>query len=283
MKFVYFGYDFMLPSIQRLIEDGHQLAGIFSFPCDNVFNFNQQCQDLAGHLNIPFIQSPATETHLKNFLDGGCNLFLAAGYPHKIPAIDETQARAINIHPTHLPKGRGIMPIPHIIREHVDRAAGFTIHKMTQDFDAGDIIAQHKITLDKTETVETYSAKISIHAPDLLSQTMQNLETLWDSAQKQNEKEATHIKMPTEQDRLLDWNASLKNLDATGRAFGRFGCLAHWDNQLWVVYEYNFWHENHKLEPGTIAAQTSREIIIAAKDGFFCIKSCQVIEEPKSA
>ena len=47
MKFVYFGYDFMLGTVHRLLDDGHELAGIFSFPCDNVFNFNVETTALA--------------------------------------------------------------------------------------------------------------------------------------------------------------------------------------------------------------------------------------------
>ena len=50
MKFVYFGYDMMLGCARRLIADGHQLAGIFTFPCDNVFNFNIETVALARQL-----------------------------------------------------------------------------------------------------------------------------------------------------------------------------------------------------------------------------------------
>ena len=101
MKFVFFGYDFMLPSVIRLIEDGHELIGIMSFECDNVFNFNQSCQELAKAHKIPFIQSRATQQHIEQFLSQDCEVFLSAGYPHKIPHIGEEKAYAINIHPTY--------------------------------------------------------------------------------------------------------------------------------------------------------------------------------------
>jgi methionyl-tRNA formyltransferase len=139
MKFVFFGYDFMLPSVIRLIEDGHDLIGIMSFECDNVFNFNQSCQELAKAHKIPLIMSRVTEEHIGKFLHDGCECFLSAGYPHKIPHIDESKAYAINIHPTYLPHARGMMPIPRIIMDNISTAAGFTAHKMTQKFDGGDI------------------------------------------------------------------------------------------------------------------------------------------------
>lgn len=54
MKFVYFGYDFMLESVQRLLSEGHEPIGVFSFECDNVFNFNVKTRELAERLDIPF-------------------------------------------------------------------------------------------------------------------------------------------------------------------------------------------------------------------------------------
>ncbi len=278
MKLVFFGYDFMLPSIQRLIVEEQELIGIFSFPCDNIFNFNTECQALAGRLNIPFIQSPASQTHIHNFEEQGCDLFISAGYPHKIPL--PKSARALNIHPTYLPKGRGMMPIPRLIIDDVKDAAGFTAHKMTDKFDAGDILLQHKFDLSPSETVETYTAKIALHAPDMVSDLVANLDKYWDSARPQNQEDASWLSMPTDYDRLMDFNATVNEIDAAGRAFGGFGSLADFDGQLWVVYAYDFWQEKHNLPAGTIAARLSREIVIAAQDGFVVLKDPKILQNP---
>jgi len=265
----------MLPAIRPLLDEGHELLGIFSFDCDNVFNFNHECQALAQTCSAPFILSQAEDFHLTGFLEKGAEVFLSAGYPYKIPKIDETQAYGVNIHPTYLPHARGLMPIPRIIMDEMKDAAGFTAHKMTQEFDAGDILMQEKFTLHARETVETYSAKIAIRAPDMISKLMENLPTLWSKAKPQNEKKASNFRAPTTEERLMDWSKSVHDIDRIGRAFGRFGSLAQFKNQIWVVYDYDFWEETHSFTPGDIAAQLSREITIAAKDGFVCLKECQ--------
>ncbi len=270
MKFVYFGYDFMLPSIFRLLEDGHELMGVMSFECDNIFNFNQAAQRLAEAKNVPFILSPANEDHIKQFEDDGCELLLAAGYAFKIP--EAVKAKAINIHPTYLPKGRGMMPLPFIIRDNIEDAAGFTAHKMTQQFDAGDILKQQKISLTPNETVESYTAKVAINAPDFISDLIANINDYWTNATPQDKAQASHYKAPTDSDRLLNWSKSVVEIDKTARAFGRFGSIADFDNRLWVVYDHDFWVEEHQLPLGSIAAMTSREIAIAAKDGFILLK-----------
>jgi methionyl-tRNA formyltransferase len=280
MKFVFFGYDFMLPSVIRLIEGGHELIGIMSFECDNVFNFNQSCQELAKAHKIPFILSHATDEHIEQFLSKGCEAFLSAGYPHKIPHIDENKAYAINIHPTHLPQARGMMPIPRIIMDNIHSAAGFTAHKMTQNFDGGDILRQIKFPLNKHETVETYTAKIAMRAPDMVADLFEFLPSYWKSASAQNPKKASHFKAPTDQDRVIDWSKPVKDIDATARAFGRFGSVALFDNRVWIVYSHAVWEEKHNHQPGLIVAGLSREIVIAAADGYVCLKEFQ--EAPQS-
>lgn len=278
MKFVYFGYDFMLPAVKHLIAEGHELLGIFSFDCDNVFNFNTDCIALAQKQDVPFILSPAEDFHLKSFLDLNAEIFLAAGYPHKIPPIDEKQAYAVNVHPTHLPKARGLMPIPQIIMSHINEAAGFTAHKMTQKFDAGDILLQKKFDLDNRETVESYCEKIVARAPDMFAELFKNLPSLWDNAEPQNNDEATYLKPPADAERLFQWNKTVQEIDAVGRAFGHFGSLAQFNEQTWVVYDYAIKEEKHDLKPGEIAKQQEQEITIAAKNGFIHLKEFQKVQ-----
>ena len=278
MKFVYLGYDFMLPAIRRLVDEGHELTGIFSFDCDNIFNFNQACQELAQREEAPFILSKIEDFHIQKFIQEGTEVFLSAGYPYKIPEIDEKSCYGVNVHPTYLPKARGIMPIPKIILDNMQEAAGFSAHKITSEFDQGDILLQLKFPLDKQETVETYGSKIAMRAPDAFSELLANLANLWANASKQNNKKATFIKPPQEEERVFDWNLKVKDIDRIGRAFGRFGSLADFDGRRWVVTNYDYWEEKHARKPGEIAAILSREVTIAAKDGFICLKDFQPLD-----
>ncbi|MCC6597556.1 MAG: hypothetical protein IT559_02055 [Alphaproteobacteria bacterium] len=275
MKFVYFGYDFMLPSILRLQEAGHELMAVFSFACDGIFNFNHECQALCRAQRIPFILSPAEDFHIAGLLEQGAQCFLAAGYPYKIPPIEENAAYAVNVHPSRLPLARGLMPVPRIIMGDIKKAAGLTAHKMTPVFDGGDILSQCGFTLDSRETVETYCAKIAMRAPDMLCALMENLPSLWAGAKPQNQAKASTFSPPAEHERILDWNKTVAEIDRTGRSFGRFGSLADIGGARFIVFAYDFWQEKHVFAPGHIAAHLSREVTIAAKDGFVCLKDFQ--------
>ena len=111
-----------------------------------------------------------------------------------------------------------------------------------------------------------------MRAPDILSMIFSDLPTYWKDAKTQNEKKASYLAAPDDAMRLLDWNYPVEKLDRIARAFGRYGSLAKFDNDTWVVYAHDAWEEKHNMKPGTVALRLSREIVLAAKDGFFCIK-----------
>lgn len=274
MKFVYFGYDFMLDGVKRLLAEGHELAGVFTFECDNIFNFNREIIALAQDLGVKIVLGKPEDLHLDYFLDHGAECFLAAGYPFKIPPVPGDRAYAINLHPSLLPLGRGIMPSPYIIMHHPE-AAGVTLHKMSQAFDAGDILHQEAFKISPRESVETLSARVALRGPDILSMVMADLPQYWNKAKPQNHKKALHFPPPDDRMRTLGWSAGVEHIDKTARAFGRYGSLAHFDDSLWVVYALGVWQERHSLTPGSVACRQSREIVIAAKDGFVCLTDFQ--------
>lgn len=278
MKFVYFGYDFMLGAVERLIADGHELIGVFSFECDNIFNFNSKTKALTDQLDIPFTAQKPKKIDIQVFMDEGADVFLSAGYPYKIPDIDDEHAYGLNVHPSLLPKGRGIMPTPTIIMQSPE-VCGFSVHKLSPIFDDGDILYQKSIQIDDNDDVETISARIAIAVPDVMSKLMKDLPEYWQHAIPQNKEEASTFPMPDQNMRMLHWSHPVEKIKLTGRAFGRFGCLAHLDGTLWAVYNFNAWKEQHNYAPGEIVCVLSREIIVAAKDGFVCLKELQELAD----
>lgn len=274
MKFVYCGYDFMLGTVRRLMADGHELIGIFTFPCDNVLNYNVETVALAEELKIPISFEKPREEDIELLRDRGAKVFFVAGYLYKIPNV--RPAYGINIHPSLLPKGRCIMPIPHILMDHPE-AAGFTIHKLAEKLDSGDIIHQVPLPLSSNETVETLSGRMALRAPEAMSKVMSDIETFWNNAKPQNESEATHYPPPDDAMRFLDWNLPLERLDKIARAFGHFGCLAQVGQNRYVVYAHDVRKENHTLTPGVVAAQNNDGMAVAANGGFFILKTVQKI------
>ena len=67
--------------------------------------------------------------------------------------------------------------------------------------------------------------------------------------------------------------APVKKIDATVRAFGRFGSMAFLGNKTYVVTNCEVWPEKHIMKPGTIALTENENLIVAALDGFVRLKN----------
>ncbi len=281
MKFCFIGYDHSVDIAMRLIQDGHELLKLFTFPCDNEFAYNTQIHELAKHKNVAITETPMTPEDIDDLIAQGCHLFLSAGYPSKIPPISEDKAFAINVHPTYLPRARGVMPLPYVLM-HDHEAAGFSIHKMTQEFDAGDILYQQRIMIDDNTDIETLSARIGVYSPHAVSQVVQNIDEHWNNASPQDHDKASEHPTPKNAMRTLNWNDPLDLSCSRGRAFGRFGVIANIENnagatQKLAVFQMSGWKDEHGHENGTLIRSAPREIVIAISDGYICLQDFKVI------
>jgi len=278
MRFVFLGYDLMLPIAKRLINDGHELVAIMSFPCDQYFNYNLNAQSLAKKHGADYIESPISSVHINSFYEKEVDLFVSAGYPHKIPFIREERAYSINVHPSFLPEARGMMPIPHIIVEKIKSAAGFTIHKLSEDFDKGDILHQEKILLENDDSVESYSSKIIIHAPAALSNLLGEIKEKWKDTVPQDEDYATYFPPPDDATRTLHWEDNVKDIQRRAAAFGRYGCYGMVGKKRLNIFALDGWEEPHQYKPGACVSIQNNIAIIAARDGFITIKDFSLPE-----
>lgn len=82
--------------------------------------------------------------------------------------------------------------------------------------------------------------------------------------------------MPGLEDRTLSWSLSVEEIDKRVRAFGNFDSCAVLDGKEWIVQDAVCWVERHDHEPGTVIARTGREILVAASDGYVCLRSFRI-------
>lgn len=277
MKIAYCGYDFFHACLRNLLDAGHDVRHIFTFPCDGRFNYNEYIGEIARARSIPVSEQPVTEQTIQALEQQGIELLITAGYQYKIPRLDGTRIRGINIHPTLLPQGRGVWPLPWVILKKLKRS-GVTIHKLSEDWDAGDIVLQREYSVSDTEVLESLSCKTQMLAVDMLNDVITNIDSLWQNAQPQRLQEGqdnSYWPMPGEQARYIDWNMTVAEIDRIVRAFGKFSALANFDDTLWNVYDVSVWSEQHESIPGSKVHVTNTETVIAAADGYVCLRYFQ--------
>ena len=96
------------------------------------------------------------------------DFIVLAGYLRLIPSnvIDVYKKRIINIHPSLLPKygGKGMWGtnVHKLVIENKEAESGITIHYVSERYDEGEIIEQHRCEVLFCDTVEILQKKISL-------------------------------------------------------------------------------------------------------------------------
>lgn len=124
------------------------------------------------------------------FAELGPDLILCNSYSMKLGAdlLGIVGGNAINAHAALLPRNRGPNPIQWAII-HGERVTGVTLHYMTDDIDAGDIVAQAEVRIAPDDTW--------VSVRDNVNQTLRALI----AAQLPRILEATNGRTPQDQDR----------------------------------------------------------------------------------
>ncbi len=101
--------------------------------------------------------------------DGGAKLVVLAGYMRIIdPAVVERwHGRIINIHPSLLPKYRGLHTHRRVLRAG-DREHGASVHFVTAELDGGPVIAQVHVPVLPDDTEATLAARLLVQEHRLL-------------------------------------------------------------------------------------------------------------------
>ncbi|MEE4281061.1 MAG: phosphoribosylglycinamide formyltransferase [Pseudomonadales bacterium] len=106
---------------------------------------------------------------------------LLLGYMKKLGelTLEKYSGRIINTHPARLPKFGGKGFYGRAVHEAViaaeEKESGATIHLVEKDYDSGPILAQSRVTVDKTDDAERLEAKVKLSEQRLLVATLRQL------------------------------------------------------------------------------------------------------------
>ena len=142
----------------------------YSFPInvDLIISNNSKAKGLniAKKYNIPFLFVPYKN---QNYFERMClfelrkkkiKLLCLAGFMKVLSSqfIRSFNGKIINIHPSLLPKYKGLNTYKKVLKNK-ERYSGCSVHYVSNKLDAGKVILQKKIFLDKNETEKTLKLK----------------------------------------------------------------------------------------------------------------------------
>jgi len=102
-----------------------------------------------------------------------CNLIVLAGFMRILPEgfINAFENKIINIHPSLLPKYKGLHTHQQVI-DNNDTNHGASVHFVNAKLDSGKIISQTIIAVEKNDTADTIAARLLFREHSLLPYTI---------------------------------------------------------------------------------------------------------------
>ncbi|MCV2889895.1 phosphoribosylglycinamide formyltransferase [Ruegeria aquimaris] len=98
---------------------------------------------------------------IKLILDAGADIVCLAGFMRVLTAgfTDRFQGRMLNIHPSLLPKYKGLHTHARALAAG-DTEHGCTVHEVTSELDDGPILGQARVAIEPGDTPETLAARV---------------------------------------------------------------------------------------------------------------------------
>ncbi len=206
------------------------------------------------------------------------DLILVAAFGQYIPnEILTLPPRGIlNIHPSLLPRWRGASPIAAAILAG-DTETGVTIHLVTAQLDAGDILAQERTPIGAEETTGTLTARLAEWGAGIYLDTVARWLRGELTPRPQDPAQATWCERITKAQGELDWTRSADELARQVRAFQPWpGAFTHWRSQPLDVLESAPRREwRGAAKPGTVL-RVDTDIAVATGAGALVLRRVQL-------
>jgi len=266
--------DAAVPSLRRLLDDGHEIVAVWTQPDRPAGRGNKIHQspvkEFAVSHNLPVIQPLKIKTEEAKglFASQNSDAAIVVAYGRILAAtfLNAPALGCINVHFSLLPEYRGAAPVNWAI-VNGEKATGVTTMKIVEELDAGPILLQRRTEISESETAPELMARLAEVGAELLSETLKQIQSL--EPQPQQNDQATFAPILKRADGLIDWS-----LDAYAIA-RRVRGLQPWPNAFTTFRSHRLiiweaapeWIEQLRFAPGQIIEARGDRLVVAAGGG----------------
>lgn len=246
MKVVFMGTpDFSVGTLKAIVEAGHEVAAVVTQPDKpkgrgGAMSFSDVKQ-AAIELGLLVLQPKRTrDEEFVNELrkiNPDVIVVVAFGQILSKEILDMPKYGCVNVHASLLPKYRGASPIQWAVIDGCEYS-GVTTMMMNEGIDTGDILLVEKVKLDSKETGGSLFDKLSGVGADLLVKTLDELEKGTVKPVKQNETEATHVKMLDKSFGNIDFSMEAARIERLIRGLNPWpSAFTHFNGKLLKIWD----------------------------------------------
>ncbi len=276
MRIVFMGTpDFAACSLQKLIDEGFDLAGVFCQP--------DRPRD-RGHRLVPCpVKRTALDAGLpvyqpEKLRDGTALAILRELAPELIAVVaygkiipDDILALprygCVNVHGSLLPKYRGSAPIQRAVLGG-DTLTGVTTMYLSSGMDEGDMIYTAKTAIGETETSGELFDRLAPMGAELLVRTLRDIEAGTAPRIPQDPQEATYAPPLSREESPIDWTRPARLVLKHIYGMQPWPCAtAEIKGTLFKVFAAERTDEETDKEPGTVLRAGKEGIEVACGGG----------------
>ncbi|MDR3766468.1 MAG: methionyl-tRNA formyltransferase [Butyricicoccus sp.] len=283
MRILFMGTpDFAVPSLARLLDDGHEIVGVLTQP--------DKPQGRKMKLTPPPVKVLAQEHSLsvyqpQTLKDGAISdlleqtkpeLIVVVAYGKILPAyvLDFPPHGCINVHGSLLPRWRGAAPIQWSVIAG-DPYAGVTTMQMAQGLDTGDMLLTYRTEIGARETAGELFDRLAQAGADLLHDTIEQLDQI--TPQPQDESKACYASMLDKDMARIDWLKSAREIDCLIRGLNPWPvALTELSGARMKVFAAEI--EAAKGQPGEVLeADAKKGLLVACGEGALRLTEIQMV------
>jgi len=272
MRIVFFGCDdFAAVHLQRLIDDGHFLAGLVTQPDKPKGRGMHIVPSPTKKIALPHsihvfqpenLKDPVFLLQLK-----ACqaDIFVVVAYGKLLTdeVLNIPAYGCVNVHPSLLPKYRGAAPVNWAVING-DTVTGVTLIRMNASMDGGDILTQEECPLSEIMTSVELRALLMVQGAKMLSALLPRFEAGNITALKQDETLASRAPKLNKELGLINWNMPAKKIHDLVRGTQPWpGAYTFYKGGLLKVLEAQ------PVAANLLSTGSPGQIVEVRKDGFY--------------
>ena len=276
MRIVFMGTpDFAAASLQKLLEDGFNVVGVFTQPDKPKGRGMEMCyspvKELALAHDLPVCQPEKMRdgTAYEQIRALAPDILVVVAYGRILP--DDILALpkfgAVNVHGSLLPRYRGAAPIQWAVLNG-DRITGVSTMYLASEMDTGDVIYTAETEIGEFETSGELFDRLMLMGADLLVKTLRDIESSTAPRTPQDHSKASYVSQLDKSICPIDWNKSPRAV--VKWIYG----LQPWpvatmelEGAVYRVFAAEYTDNHTAKQPGQVVSTGKQGIEMACADG----------------
>jgi methionyl-tRNA formyltransferase len=252
--------EFAVPSLEGLISTGYEVVAVYTQP-DKAAGRGRVVEEspvkkaaLRHNLNVfQPINMKSAETRAQ-LADLKPDAIVVAAYGQILPpsVLEIPPFGCINIHPSLLPKYRGVAPVPAAILNG-DEFIGVSIMLLDKGVDTGPVLTNVHVPVATRDTAGSLMEKLAHTGAQLLLDTLPGWFRKEIKPQPQNSADASYTKILTKEAGEIDWKLPAISIWRRVRAYQPWpGCYTRWQGKQLKILEAVPLAGGDNQEPGCV-------------------------------